>query len=143
MSAIPGMACRRSPEPHPRDVTVIFASVPGEQHTLGIRMAADLFRGDGWEIALRVGLSEDELIAGISRQPRCIVGLSVGGRHSLDGLTALVKALHRHCPHVAIVVLRLDRMIVRRWQQDTAATGASNLRITLSALLKAAPRPLT
>ncbi|MEM7530349.1 MAG: B12-binding domain-containing protein, partial [Pseudomonadota bacterium] len=35
--------------------SAVFASVPGETHTLGIDMAADLFRQDGWEIILKTG----------------------------------------------------------------------------------------
>jgi methanogenic corrinoid protein MtbC1 len=91
-----------------QDLTVVFASVPGEHHTLGIRMAADLFRDDGWEIALKIGLSEAELVAEIKKLPRCIVGLSIGGRHSLERLSGLVEALHRHCPQAAIVVSGQD-----------------------------------
>jgi methanogenic corrinoid protein MtbC1 len=91
-----------------QDLTVVFASVPGEHHTLGIRMAADLFRDDGWEIALKIGLSEAELVAEIKKLPRCIVGLSIGGRHSLDRLSGLVEALHRHCPQAVIVVSGQD-----------------------------------
>lgn len=91
-----------------QDLTVVFASVPGEHHTLGIRMAADLFRDDGWEIALKIGLSEAELVAEIKKLPRCIVGLSIGGRHSLGRLAGLVKALHTHCPQAGIVVSGQD-----------------------------------
>lgn len=126
------------PEADPRDVTVFFASVPGEKHTLGIRMAADLFRGDGWEIALRVGLSEDELVAEIGRQPRCIVGLSVGGRHSIDGLTSLVEALHKHCPGAVIVVSGQDieeiRPCLEALAVDGVADGMDEAREQISAL---------
>lgn len=96
------------PSPSTQDLTVVFASVPGEHHTLGIRMAADLFRDDGWEIALKIGLSEEELVAEIKTLPRCIVGLSIGGRHSLDRLSGLVEALHKQCPQTAIVVSGQD-----------------------------------
>jgi len=51
------------------DKTAIFASVPGEDHTLGVNMAADFFRKDGWEIALKVGLDHDQLVAEISGTP--------------------------------------------------------------------------
>ncbi len=91
-----------------QDLTVVFASVPGEQHTLGIRMAADLFRDDGWEIALKIGLSEAELVGEIKKLPRCIVGLSIGGRYCIDRLAGLVEALHTHCPQAAIVVSGQD-----------------------------------
>ncbi len=96
------------PSSDKQDLTVVFASVPGEHHTLGIRMAADLFRDDGWEIALKIGLSEAELVAEIKKLPRCIVGLSIGGRHCIDRLAGLVEALHTHCPQAAIVVSGQD-----------------------------------
>jgi methanogenic corrinoid protein MtbC1 len=96
------------PGSNKQDLTVVFASVPGEHHTLGIRMAADLFRDDGWEIALKIGLSEAELVAEIKKRPRCIVGLSIGGQHSLDRLAGLVEALHKHCPQAVIVVSGQD-----------------------------------
>ena len=96
------------PSSDKQDLTVVFASVPGEQHTLGIRMAADLFRDDGWEIALKIGLSEEELVGEIKKLPRCIVGLSIGGRYCIDRLAGLVEALHKHCPQAAVVVSGQD-----------------------------------
>jgi methanogenic corrinoid protein MtbC1 len=80
----------------PQDLTVIFASVPGDQHTLGIRMAADLFRNDGWEIVLKIGLSQDELIADIRKRPRCIVGLSIGGQGHRPRLWWRGRAIRAH-----------------------------------------------
>jgi methanogenic corrinoid protein MtbC1 len=88
----------------PQGASVIFASVPGEDHTLGVRMAAELFREDGWEIVLKVGLDHDELVAEIERRPGSIVGLSIGGKHSLDALSRLVVALHISCPQSALLV---------------------------------------
>ena len=45
----------------------VFAAVPGEDHTLGVHMAADFFRKDGWDIALKVGMDHDELVAEIGK----------------------------------------------------------------------------
>jgi len=90
--------------PHSNEPLVIFASVPGEQHTIGVRIAADLFRGDGWGIACKIGLSQEELVSEIGREPGCIVGLSIGGRHSLDALSRLVEALRKTCTPAALVV---------------------------------------
>jgi methanogenic corrinoid protein MtbC1 len=86
------------------EVPVIFASVPGEQHTLGIRMAADAFRRDGWAIRLRIGLPQDELVAEVQRANRCVVGLSIAGRHSLKPLSGLVETLARACPDASVLV---------------------------------------
>lgn len=127
-----------APTPRPKEMTVVFASVPGEQHTLGVRMAADLFRGDGWEIALKLGYTQDELIADIRKLRRCIVGLSIGGRHSLDALADVVTALHTHCPEAVIVVSGQD---IEELRPQLAAMGldgiASELheaKATISAL---------
>ncbi len=88
--------------------SAVFASVPGEDHTLGVRMAADLFRKDGWDIALKVGLEHDDLIAEIERMPRSIIGLSIGGRHSVDALSKLVVALHICRPNDPLLVSGQD-----------------------------------
>ena len=87
-----------------QDKTAIFASVPGEDHTLGVRMAADLFRKEGWEIALKVGLNHDQLITEIEQTPTGIVGLSIAGAHSVERLSKLVVALHICCPHAILFV---------------------------------------
>ena len=84
--------------------TAIFASVPGEDHTLGVRMAADIFRKEGWEIALKIGLDHDELVTEVERSPGRIVGLSIGGRHSVDALSRLVVALHICTPGTPLLV---------------------------------------
>lgn len=88
--------------------TAIFASVPGEDHTLGVRMATDLFRKEGWEIALKVGLDHDTLVAQIEQEPTGIVGLSIGGEHSMEPLSKLVVALHICCPQALILVCGQD-----------------------------------
>lgn len=90
------------------DKKAVFASVPGEDHTLGVRMAADLFRKEGWEISLMVGLDHDALVAGIEEQPMGIVGLSIGGEHSMEPLSKLIVALHICCPQALILVCGQD-----------------------------------
>ena len=82
----------------------IFASVPGETHILGVRMAADLFRKDGWDIKLLVGLDHDDLVAEIEKTPIPVVGLSAGGQHSIPALTRLVLALHVTCPQKMLLI---------------------------------------
>lgn len=87
-----------------QEKTAIFASVPGEDHTLGVHMAADIFRKNGWEIALKTGLDHDQLVAEIEESPTGIVGLSISGSHSIEALSRVVVALHICCPHTMIVV---------------------------------------
>ena len=94
-------------------IPVIFASVPGEQHTLGVRVAAEIFRDDGWEITLKIGCSENALIEGLRQTPRCIVGLSIGGQHSLRALGHLANVLKRACPNAALVACGQDIDAIR------------------------------
>lgn len=71
----------------------VFAAVPGEQHTSGVMMAADLFRRNGWDVGLLLGLTHDELIDRIARDDRPVIGLSCSGTHSYAALRRLVGAL--------------------------------------------------
>jgi methanogenic corrinoid protein MtbC1 len=88
----------------------LFAAVPGEQHTLGVVMAADLFRRNGWDVGLMVGLGHDELLARIARDDRPVIGLSCSGSHSYPALRRLLAALGRMRPGAHIL---LSGQIVR------------------------------
>jgi methanogenic corrinoid protein MtbC1 len=82
----------------------LFATVPGELHTLGVTMAADLFRDRGWEIDLRTSYEHEELVSVISTRTYRIIGLSAGDISSVLPLTRLVVALRITQPQAHIVV---------------------------------------
>ena len=82
----------------------VFASVPGEQHTLGVMMAADLFRRNGWEVGLFVGLGHDELTARLRRDDRPVIGLSCSGAHSYPALRRLLATLAKTRPDAQILL---------------------------------------
>ena len=63
----------------------IFAAVPGENHTPGITMAADLARDQGWDIVLFVGRSHEDLIHDFDRRTATLIGLSASGRRAAAG----------------------------------------------------------
>lgn len=84
--------------------TAIFASVPGETHTLGVRMAADLFRMDGWKIDLKIAESHDALVTSIVESETRLIGLSAGGAHSLQALSQLIIALRIRVPTARVFV---------------------------------------
>ncbi|MBY5935374.1 cobalamin-dependent protein [Tateyamaria omphalii] len=81
-----------------------FVSVPGETHTLGVRMAADLFRRDGWDVTLLIGKSHEELVAEIGESHSIVIGISAAGGHALDALSKLVVALRLEKPDAALFV---------------------------------------
>lgn len=84
--------------------SAIFASVPGETHTLGVRMAADLFRRDGWQIDLKIAETHDALVRDIAQSDTQLVGISAGGAHSLEALSRLIIALRIRKPTALVFV---------------------------------------
>ncbi|APX13911.1 cobalamin B12-binding domain-containing protein [Tateyamaria omphalii] len=81
-----------------------FVSVPGETHTLGVRMAADLFRRDGWDVTLLLGKTHDEIVEEIGQSQAIVIGMSAAGGHALDALSRLVVALRLEKPDAALFV---------------------------------------
>lgn len=84
--------------------TAAFASVPGETHTLGVTMAADFFRKDGWDIDLLVGRTHDELVDLVSETKASLLGLSVSGEHAIPALSKLVIGIHVCRPEMPILI---------------------------------------
>jgi len=91
-------------KPNLEDKSAIFATVPGDTHTLGITMACDIFQRQGWDIELLVGLGHDELIARIDKTDKVIIGVSAGGEHSVAALAKLILAIRIHRPEVLILL---------------------------------------
>lgn len=81
-----------------------FASVPGENHTLGITMARDLARERGWDIDLLVGLDHEALVKRLEHSQPRVIGLSASGKRSLPALTRLIVALRIGTPDARILV---------------------------------------
>jgi methanogenic corrinoid protein MtbC1 len=82
----------------------VFCAVPGEQHTLGVMMAADLFRRDGWDVSLLVGLDHDEVLSRLVRDDRDVIGLSCSGAHSERALDRLMRALRDQRPEARLIL---------------------------------------
>ena len=84
--------------------TALFAAPPDATHTLGVRMATDLMRRQGWQIDLCVGMSHEELIATLERSDHMIIGLTSAGRHSVAALTRLMLAIRIHRPTAFVLI---------------------------------------
>lgn len=84
--------------------SALFATVPGEDHAIGITIAADLFRDAGWEIDLQITTDHDGLIAHVERTRPSIIGLSLSTERRLEDLVRLVVALRIVTPGVVIGV---------------------------------------
>jgi methanogenic corrinoid protein MtbC1 len=87
-------------EDHP----ALFALVPGETHTLGIEIATDLFRREGWDVDLAVGMSHDALIDKSENRNYGAIVLVANSDLMLHTLTRLIVALRITQPLAHIVV---------------------------------------
>jgi methanogenic corrinoid protein MtbC1 len=82
----------------------LFATVPGEDHGIGITVAADLFRSAGWEIDLRIGMGHQGLMDHIERTKPKVVGLSLSTESRLAELLRLVLAMRIALPGALVGV---------------------------------------
>lgn len=82
----------------------VFCAVPGEQHTLGVMMAADLFRRNGWDVGLLLGLEHAEIVQRLERDDRKVIGLSCSGDHSVTALERLMIALRKRRKDARIIL---------------------------------------
>lgn len=83
---------------------VLFALVPGDTHTLGIEMATDLFRRDGWDVTLSVGDAHDDIVARTEDDRFRAIVLVAHSERTLPNLISLVLALRITQPMAHIVV---------------------------------------
>lgn len=99
-----GLSTHLAPQNWPDGRFAVFATVPGEQHTLGVTMAAELFRRDGWLIDLKVGRQHDDLLNELAETDFAILGLSATNEAVLPELIRLIAAIRVSFPHVRIIV---------------------------------------
>ena len=74
--------------------SVLLAGVPGEQHAVSLRMAADIFHKDGWHVVVLLGLSHYALVRKIAATQTRAIGLTMNNKSSLDALSKLIVSLH-------------------------------------------------
>jgi methanogenic corrinoid protein MtbC1 len=118
----------------------LFATVPGEDHGIGITVAADLFREVGWEIDLQIGTDHDTLVAHVERSQPRIIGLSLSTGQRLDALVRLVVDMRITLPEAIIGVapaLNMDAGQLREVVDvDLVFGDATSARIELERLMR-------
>jgi methanogenic corrinoid protein MtbC1 len=116
----------------------VLSTVPNEQHTLGVTMAADLLRREGWNIDLRIGRDHGALVEELSRLDFALLGLSAARPDSIPALARLVAAVRVMVPHVKVViagnVVAAQPDIAMLVDADAAAVGFADARDALDRL---------
>ena len=122
------------------DREALFATVPGEQHILGITMAANLMRERGWKIDLRVDESISNLCRIAHDNAYQIIGLSAANADRVRTLAAMVVELRLAAPHAHIFVggrlAELEPDIATRLGADATAVGFEGSATALERMYK-------
>lgn len=75
--------------------SVLLAPVPGEQHTFGLVMVAEFFRRNGWSVTTEYPATASDLLELVSAERYSLVGLTVGVREQLEGLSNRIAKIRR------------------------------------------------
>jgi diguanylate cyclase (GGDEF)-like protein len=88
-----------------RGATVVVAGVEGEHHVLGLRMAADVFEGAGYDVRfLGADVPQASLLALVAEHQPAIVALGVTMPSRATTLMQQLRALRDHYPALQLVV---------------------------------------
>lgn len=116
----------------------LFAAVPGETHVLGVTMAVDLFREDGWDVDLWLGKDEAALVDRVRANGYPIVGLSAATIGCVHDLARVIVALRVTDPKILIFIgghiAALDPDIAQRVGADGAAADMDGCKSELARL---------
>jgi MerR family transcriptional regulator, light-induced transcriptional regulator len=117
----------------------LFALVPGEEHALGVVIAADQFQRAGWIVQVELQASAARLEDVVESQSFDLVGLSAGSRRMLPVLEATLARLRgAAAPGTRFALggalVRADPDLVPRLGADT---DGSDVKETLFELEKA------
>lgn len=119
----------------------MFALVPGETHSLGIEMATDLFRREGWEVDMFVGLDHDTLIEQSEERSYSAIVLVANSEQMIEPLTRVVLAMRITHPtsHVIIAgnILSQFPHVVRLVGADSAIPDIRTAAATLRGVIDA------
>jgi methanogenic corrinoid protein MtbC1 len=75
--------------------SALLINVPGSQHTLGILMLGEFFKLAGWNAAVEIEISSDELLDRIRSQACDLVGISVSTEAQWDTMESLLKEIKK------------------------------------------------
>lgn len=93
------------PPPGHRSRAVLLATVPGEQHTLGLAMVAEAFREARWAVTEDIDSSVSSLQLLLRRARYDLVGLTVASQAALEVMPALIRGLRAVSQNRQVAVL--------------------------------------
>lgn len=117
----------------------LFATLPGETHTLGVIIAADACRERGWSVDLSLGETRETLLGEMADGGHPLLGLSVGSTRSFSALAELLPDLRATAPETPILLAgpfvatspwRARSLAVDGWATDVPGALSEMSRLT-------------
>jgi methanogenic corrinoid protein MtbC1 len=124
--------------PEHRGAVVLFAA-PGEQHTLSIHVLGEVLRRLGWSAHVEPGLSLDEVVEIVAREPIALVGMTVSSQDRMTWSRQDVAQVIEASLDPDLVFMIGGAIDVSEYAHDLRATACSDLR-SVVALLELAER---
>lgn len=89
----------------PAGLSVLLATEPQSQHTMGAFMLAEFFRRRGWRVQLLAPHDSEEVLHHLRRDWFDALGVSVSTGRQLQALQALLPRLRQEAPNARLSVL--------------------------------------
>jgi methanogenic corrinoid protein MtbC1 len=87
------------------DRRILLATVPGEQHTLGLMLVEEYFRRAGWECSSVAPKSSLEITRIVKRQHFDVVGFSVSCGILLESVASAIQTVRKFSRNKSVTVL--------------------------------------
>ena len=86
---------QKSRHPSPNGLSILLVPTPGEQHTFGLSMVAELFRKQGWEVVGGPYEPGESLQVLVGQRAFDVVGFSLATSINLPNLTDAIAAVRQ------------------------------------------------
>jgi methanogenic corrinoid protein MtbC1 len=115
---------------------ILLLPAPGEQHTLGLVVVEEFFRGAGWEVSGGPGVSGSDAGDLVRAGPYDVVGLSLACETRLESLALCIRRVRKASCNKDVRVMVGGNIFVERPELATligADTTARDGRAAVSA----------
>lgn len=126
----------RTPRVEP-DRRALLATAPGEQHSFGVLVVEQFFRGAGWDVWSGAGVERAEIIEAVHRMWFGVAGFSLASEDHIGELALLIRDVRRASRNTGVGILVGGPLFIER--PDLAslvgadATAADGRQATLQA----------
>ena len=102
---------------------VLLASVPSEQHTMGLFMVSEFFRRAGWDVWSELPSDYEDVIGKARGEWFDLIGLSVGCDHQVEPMARAIATLRRASRNSDALIM-LGGPVLTSNPEITVAVGA-------------------